>query len=523
MSTIDELPRRAIASTDARSAWLRAHLAFALVLVVWALAYGETIVSLVSIWANTGTFQYAFLIFPISVVLIWLRRPALPAVAPTFSVWGVAGLAAISLVWLVGALVSASILQHFSVVAAVPLAVLACYGLAVARVLFFPLVYMFFAVPFGAVLVVPLQNITAHFSVKALQLSGATVFQEGHLIYMPVATFEVAEACSGVRFFIATTALGTLYAYLFYRSWLRRILFVAAAIVAPVIANGLRVYFTVMIGQHLGMEYATGTDHLIFGWQFFGTVLVLLFLAGWYWHEAPTEISPDVRAALPSDRQSGSRRVVAAVVAALVLAAGPGIWAWTATAPYVPGAVAHLAPQRAVTDGWKLVAGDSNPLGSAFNHADAYLSAVYQGGSGALVTVYAAVYRGQPQGRHDLLTFGNVAYDAHTWNWLASATRSIGGITVNEVRLQNSGGSRLLWYWYVIDGHATTNRAWAKLLQAWSRLRGASTKSSVMVISTALMPGKLDGARAILNGFLEGNRSSIEELLGMTVHAVDPP
>jgi exosortase len=134
-------------------------------------------------------------------------------------------------------------------------------------------------------LVGPLQDITAHFAVRALELTGTPVLLNGREIITPSATWMVEDACSGVRFFAACTALGCLYAYLMYQRWWKRVLFVALAAVVPVIANGLRVYFTVLIGETWGMHYATGTDHMVFGWQFFGTVLVLLLLFGWFFRD----------------------------------------------------------------------------------------------------------------------------------------------------------------------------------------------------------------------------------------------
>ncbi len=150
----------------------------------------------------------------------------------------------------------------------------------------FPLAYLVvFAVPWGDGLVGPLQDITAHFAVRALELTGTPVLLNGREIITPSAVWMVADACSGVKFFIACSALGCLYAYLMYQRWWKRVVFVALAAVVPVIANGLRVYFTILIGDTWGLKYATGTDHMIFGWQFFGTVLVLLLLVGWFFRD----------------------------------------------------------------------------------------------------------------------------------------------------------------------------------------------------------------------------------------------
>ena len=76
------------------------------------------------------------------------------------------------------------------------------------RRILFPLAYLLFAVPLGDFLVGPLQDVTAVFTVWALQLTGIPVYLEGRFFYIPTGAFEVAEACSGIRYLIASLALG---------------------------------------------------------------------------------------------------------------------------------------------------------------------------------------------------------------------------------------------------------------------------------------------------------------------------
>ncbi len=46
------------------------------------------------------------------------------------------------------------------------------------------------------------------------------------------------------------------------------------------LANTLRAYIIVMLGHFSDMKVATGADHLIYGWVFFGLVMFLLFWIG---------------------------------------------------------------------------------------------------------------------------------------------------------------------------------------------------------------------------------------------------
>ncbi len=95
----------------------------------------------------------------------------------------------------------------------------------------------------------------------------------------------MVEGCSGLRYLIASITLGVLYAYLTYRSWKRRLLFSIAAMIVPIFANSGRAYMIVMIAHLSDMKLALGVDHYIYGWVFFGIVMLLLFWIGSFWRE----------------------------------------------------------------------------------------------------------------------------------------------------------------------------------------------------------------------------------------------
>src|SRR3546814_10607325 len=72
---------------------------------------------------------------------------------------------------------------------------------------------------------------------------------EGIFITTPTGYFEVAEARSGVEFLIAMTAFGALVANVCFSSGKRRALFMLAAIVIPIVANGIRAFGTIYIAH----------------------------------------------------------------------------------------------------------------------------------------------------------------------------------------------------------------------------------------------------------------------------------
>jgi len=81
---------------------------------------------------------------------------------------------------------------------------------------------MLFLVPFGDELVPTLQMITADLTIALVHLSGIPAVIDGVFIDTPIGLFEVAEACSGVKFLVAMVALGSLAAHVCFASWWRR-------------------------------------------------------------------------------------------------------------------------------------------------------------------------------------------------------------------------------------------------------------------------------------------------------------
>lgn len=485
---------------DRGSGWTLAVAAFAVAVVLLLACYWQTVQSLVGIWAHDGTYQYAFLIFPLSAWIAFDLRYALRAHLPVPSLLGLVAVVLLVAVWYAGRLLDVNLAQHFAFVTLFPAVVLACWGWRALWVLMFPLGYLVvFAVPWGNGLVGPLQDITAHIAVHALELTGTPVLLNGREIITPSAVWMVADACSGVKFFIACTALGCLYAYLMYQRAWKRVLFVGLAAIVPVIANGLRVYFTVLIGDTWGVHYATGADHVIFGWQFFGTVLVLLLLAGWFFRDRPV-----VRKPLPApvDRPMGAR-VVVWVAAAVALVAGPVLAAGLASTAQ-PEVVHLTAP---ALSGWSSTHADTDGWQPSFTGAAGQVFARYLATTnGGETELFHAVYTDTPRRGHSLITYGNDVYDPAKARLLASSARRVelaDGHAVNarELRLVDAEGARLVWYWYCVGPRCSASRVTVKLLQAWSVLRGGTARSAVWALSTRVPGGHTEQARADLRAF----------------------
>lgn len=459
----------------------RAYLGLTLVsllLLLWI--YLETAQSLLAIWQSSETYAHGYIIFPVSLFLIWRERAYLGTLTPHPSASGLLALALLALGWLIAESVSVQVLSQYMFVAIISALVASLLGWRIVRAISFPLLFTLLAVPFGDIFLRPMMDFTADFTVHALQLTGIPVFREGNHFSLPTGEWSVIEACSGLRYLIASFTLGCLYAHLNYRSRLRKLAFVAASIIAPVIANGIRAYLIVLIGHFSNMRLATGVDHLIYGWIFFGLVMFLLFWAGSFWREDNERASADN---LTSDGTGyGTLKVSCFAVAALSIAwAAPLYLHHLQQQSFNPTPVTLTLPQT--LHNWT-AAPPASGLKPSFPGASATLLQEYRNGD-QIIGVYLAFFRSQHAGA-ETISSQNIIARIHSteWNIVSESVHDLHGepgrVLQNQLLLGNN--KMLAWQWYWIGGTPTANDFVAKALQAKQRLTGNGDAGADIVI-----------------------------------------
>jgi exosortase A len=352
-------------------------------------------------WTNT-TFGHCLFVAPVIGWLVWQRRRELADVVPSGWWPGLALVAAGGMSWVVGEAAGVALFRHAGLVLMLQGAVVSVLGPNVTRALLFPLFYMLFLVPFGDFLEGPLQEITVRMVMPLLHATGVPASVDGVLISTPNGFFEIAEACSGAKFLIAMFAYGVLVANVCYVSWPRRAAFLAMAMLVPVIANGVRAFATIYAAWWTSVEQATGFDHIVYGWVFFGLVMVVVLAIGWRWFDR----DPDAAWFDPATLQGApSRRVDAPVASLLVLTTACLFLGWgtliDARAQPLPANVE--LPQVA---GWsRAPLGTGAPWAPNFPNADHFLMGRYQDAQGRAVDLAIALYDSQHEGK-ELVGFG---------------------------------------------------------------------------------------------------------------------
>jgi EpsI family protein len=339
--------------------------------------------------------------------------------------------------------------------------------------------------------------ITAELTIALTHASGIPAVIEGVFIDTPVGLFEVAEACSGVKFLIAMVALGTLVAHLCFRSWWRRAAFMVVAVVLPVLANGVRAWGTIYIAQSQGVEFAAGFDHIFYGWVFFGVVMAALLAMSWRFFDRRADerfVDPAAIAGLRwVDRlETWTAPGWRAVATAAALALATLGWAHAATSVEAELPQALTAPQ---VIGWVQV----NPRHAYPWHpraagADRKLTATFRDEQGHEVDVVLALYAAQSEGR-EAGAFGEGALVPDTeWRWFSPEPPIDGAV---GDRLQALGTvQRAAMTWYRHGDWTGGSRAHLKLLAMGDALTLRARPTIMLIVSAEDRPGH-DAAQAI--------------------------
>ena len=508
-------------------AWRRSLPGFLLALLAVLLLFGRTGLAMVEIWDRSETFAHAFVVPPIALWLVWRQRKLLALCTPTPAPIFLLPMALMALAWLAGELVSVNAVTQLAFTAMLVLCVPLLLGRSVASVLMFPLGFLFFAVPVGEFMLPQLMQWTADFTVLALQISGVPVYREGLHFIIPSGSWSVVQACSGIRYLIASVMVGTLFAYLNYRSLKRRLIFVAVSFALPLLANWVRAYMIVMLGHLSDNKIATGVDHLIYGWIFFGVVMLLLFMIGMRWSE-PDAATPQPEAQPATNEGRGS---IAVLLGTLLILVAP-LLALHKLEPDVANVDAALVLHAAdlTSQDWIPTLAPQPGFKPHFEQARADLQLGYQKAAGAPVGVYIAYYRHQDYASK-LISSSNqlVPPDSPRWQQVEAGRAELSAAGQNsswrsaEIRstdLTQVGPARQLvaWQIYWVHGHWTRSDAMAKLYSAQSRLTGAGDDSAVLVLYAEAG----DGGEALLRSFAQENFAHIDAWLS-SVRDADGP
>lgn len=256
----------------------KSSLWFLIPLSVLLIIYIPVIQKFVYHWEGTD-YNYCYLVPFVFLYLCWEKRKSFNFMHFSGNYTGHILLLFAVLIGFIGKLSALRFFLYLSFYLSLVSLGLTLYGRRLKH-LIFPFIILFFMIPLppfiNRLLTFKFQLFTSSLAVFLLRLSGFSVFQEGNIIDLGITQLQVAEACSGLRYFMPMLLLCLLIGYYFLRSLLFRILLFIFVPLISIVANAFRIYLLAFFYIKGFWGLAQGFSHYLAGWFVF--ILALIFL-----------------------------------------------------------------------------------------------------------------------------------------------------------------------------------------------------------------------------------------------------
>lgn len=491
--------------------WIITSIAIFAFLVLILFLYQQTVLLLANLWSQLATGEYAhgYLVLAISLYLIVHNRRRLLELTPCPSYRALAAVAAASLLWLVAVLVDVNMVQTVALLLLILAVTWMVLGDQVSKTLVFPILFIAFALPIWFPLHPLLQELTADVVFWIIRLLEVPAFRQENMILLPSGTLSVTEACAGLRYLLAALTLGALYAYLNFEGFRARLIVVLISAFTAVLANIVRVFIVVYLAYVTEMRHPLVREHLMLGWYIFGGMVIVLLLVDArlsriYRHtgddvvDAATISEPGFQQSVTCNRGILSHLFVL-LAGVMIVSLGP--------------AAAYSIKNRSIQEnlqvelrlpesmgGWIRQDEESDDWLPVYHGAETFKQ-IYRKDDDKIVA-YIGYYTAQQQGA-ELINELNRISNEEIWeiSYPRAHLRNTNGHQVLEQLLEkNKGKQRLVWYWYSVSDHISTNRYEAKLLQILGLLTGRH-QAFVFAAATDLKDNP-EHARERLRGFV---------------------
>ena len=259
----------------------RGSLTFAIAVLVTGLLllFWATLPNLHLSWTTGFTYTHGYLVV---LAAIWvgvqkLRSGSAVQIGPFWLALPV--FIAAGFVLILAQAVAVDAIQFALIPALLWLALLCCFGWPLALRLMPAAALLYAAVPVWDILTTPLRMLTTTVVGYLLSWHSFPVVLDGYRVSVPAGEFEIAGGCSGLHFFIVGATVGFIFSVLDAATLRQKLQVMAIALGLSLLANWIRVYSLILVGQFTQMQhYLITTDHYYFGWAIFAVALVSMLL-----------------------------------------------------------------------------------------------------------------------------------------------------------------------------------------------------------------------------------------------------
>ncbi len=254
-----------------------------LVLVAFALfvaAYLPAFQILVEKWLTSEEYSHAFLTLPILMYMVWVKKTALLDKQPVYSILGLFLVMLATFAYLFALLTQVPTFISLSLYFTIVGVLIYLLGIRAIPILFTPLILLLLLIPVPDQLYIkitfPLQLKVSQFSETFIAMFGVPILREGNVMNTPGKSFEVVEACSGMRSMITLLTLSLIMGYFMLKRKVSKIVLLLTSIPIAIIVNIIRVSTMILLYHFFRLDLSEGFLHTLTGLLVFAFALLML-------------------------------------------------------------------------------------------------------------------------------------------------------------------------------------------------------------------------------------------------------
>jgi len=458
-------------------------------------------------WSNREEYGHGYIIPFITLFLIWQKSDKLELIKFNGSWLGVVVTALGLFLYYAGELSSLYTIIQYAFLVAVFGIVLSMMGREGFKVIFVPLVILFFMVPLPNFifnnLSSQLQLISSQIGVAVIRLFDISVFLEGNVIDLGVYKLQVVEACSGLNYLFPLMTLGFITAYFFTGSFWKKAIIFLSTIPITVLMNSFRIGVIGVMVEYWGQGMAEGFLHDFEGWVIFMSCIAILIAEMWVLAQIGKDKLP-LREAFgldfPGPTPKGAEIQYRIIPTQFYVSLGLLVMVALSVAA-LPEREDIMPDRKQFTefplelDGWSGKTGYLEQIYiDALKFTD-YAMIDYIGEDGGSVNFYSAYYATQKKGASahspkSCIPGGGwriTSFDTHT---IKGVNIGAEPMVVNRLVIQKDEIKQLVYYWFQQRGRVVTNEYMMKWYLFWDALTKSRTDGALMRFTTALNPGQ---------------------------------
>jgi len=398
------------------------------------------------------------------------------------------------------------IIGNYSFVVVLMGALLSLMGWKAFKLIWVPLMMLFFTIPLPnflySSLSAQLQMISSTIGVWFIRLFDISVYLEGNVIDLGNYQLQVVEACSGLRYLFPLMTLGFIAAYFFKGAFWKRTIIFLSSIPITILMNSFRIGMIGVTVEYWGIAAAEGLLHDFEGWVVFMASTAVLILEMWVLAKIGPDRMPlreafglDFPADSPDDAEIRHRTLPAGI-----MVSGVAILAAFVGATLL-GQRENIIPQRQQfaqfpmqIEDWT---GTQNTIEQIYLNAldlTDYVEADFVNGSDERVNLYVAYYEAQEKGAgiHSpriCIPGGGWLIDDLTRSALADVMVGGAPLRVNRLLIKKGNDAQLVYYWFKQRERLLTNEYILRWYLLWDALTKDRTDGALVRLTTFVAQG----------------------------------